>query len=86
MQFHIDPEAGPDEKIAVMATVLLDMHGRLFGNGQPGAIDQIEDRVGVLEKWREVVNGAWMATAKIGAFIVGLGAVAGVVYAIVKGK
>jgi hypothetical protein len=51
MTYQPNPDATDGERIASVETILCDMHKRLFGNGQPGEIEEIKRRVADLEKW-----------------------------------
>ena len=57
-------------QLAVTHNTVLDMHHRLFGNGQPGEIEKLNtrisstnDRVGKLENWRWYLLGAVAAVS-----------------------
>jgi hypothetical protein len=45
------------ERLVRTETLLLDIHRRLFGNGQPGEIEVIKQRLSVLEKWLWRITG-----------------------------
>lgn len=62
MAYTFDPNT-PTEKLTLLtAQMVCEMHTRLFGNGQPGMLDQIEkrqdemeERMEAVETWRESV-------------------------------
>ncbi len=39
------------ERLAVIESVVLRLEARLFGNGQPGELQMLKDRVTRLEAW-----------------------------------
>ena len=45
------------ERLAVVETIVKDLHHTLLGNGQPGKIEQHERRIAKLENWRWWVLG-----------------------------
>lgn len=47
------------ERLAIIEAVLTRIENRLFGNGQPGEIGLLKQRVGRLESW------FWRATGAI---------------------
>lgn len=59
MTYSPKPDSTDAERIASMETVLYDMHSRLFGNGQPGEIEKLKDRISSMERWMwRCVGGA----------------------------
>lgn len=46
------------ERLVRVETMLTDTHRRLFGNGQPGEVDVLKERVATLERWMWRVGGA----------------------------
>ena len=46
-------------RVAKIETLVEDMHDRLFGNGQPGDITIIKERVTSLEHSRALAKGAF---------------------------
>jgi hypothetical protein len=55
-------EPSDSDRLAVIERVVLDMEKRLFGNGQPGVIDQLNKRVLSLENFRWWVLGLGVGT------------------------
>ena len=53
------------ERLASMETTLDDIKHRLFGNGRPGHIDGIYNRLSKLENWRW-----WVVGIAVGAGVV----------------
>lgn len=51
MSYTPNPDAEDGERIAQVETVVCDMHTRLFGNGQPGILKDLDGRVSSIEKW-----------------------------------
>ena len=40
-----------EERLAIIETIVLRLEERLFGNGQPGEIAKIKDRLSKVESW-----------------------------------
>lgn len=41
-----------DARLAVIERTVLDIHRRLYGNGQPGEIQSLAGRIAALENWK----------------------------------
>jgi len=53
--------------LASTKAIMLDMHHRLFGNGQPGFVTTVDKRITALEHVEAKGKGAlWAATALLG--------------------
>lgn len=63
--YEPDPNSSDKERLAVIQHFVGDMHQRLFGNGQPGEIQTLKERVESLEKWMWRVMGAAGALASL---------------------
>lgn len=51
------------EKIAVIESVVVRLESKLFGNGQPGVIGKLENRVAELEITKAKATGAiWLVS------------------------
>jgi hypothetical protein len=52
------------ERLAVIEDVVLRMEARLFGNGQPGEMEHLQNRIRKLESW------FWRAAGAVGLAVV----------------
>ena len=68
-----NPNHSLPERVAAMEVMLGDLHENLLGNGQPGRLTKLEDRLGILEHLRSKAIG-------ILAFLAAFGAVDGIVH------
>jgi hypothetical protein len=66
------------ERLAVIESMVHDIHGRLFGNGQPGELEKLKARVGVLERIGWMTAGActtvgiiWAAVTQLAPLLAG---------------
>ena len=53
-----DQDIQQAQTLARIETLVEEMHGRLFGNGQPGELDKIDGRLDNLESTRSFAKGA----------------------------
>ena len=65
-------ERSDSERIAIIETVVLQMEKQLFGNGQPGQIDILHERIGDiskrvvhLENWKWWLSGMAFAVGSM---------------------
>mgnify|MGYP001569969610 CR=1 FL=1 len=56
------------EKIAKIEVMLEDVHHRLFGNGQPGQLSILDNRICLLEKLESKAKGAFWVIS--GLFVI----------------
>lgn len=56
-------------KIAETHAIVVSMEHRLFGNGQPGELQKLSERIHVLEQWKYLVSGGAAVVGAIGGSV-----------------
>lgn len=57
------------ERLAKVETIVEVIHDRLFGNGQPGELSKLDDRVQVLENNKNRIIGAFSIVSVLMTFL-----------------